>query len=110
MSAVPAAFAVLMVRVSVESVAFAFIVPVQAVATGTLQSVPSNVPPTQTTELGVTQAYEAVSPLVSTTMLPGAAQVDAATFSTHHVAFSLTTPVSVLMPRASRLPVQVSVV
>src|SRR4051794_1191284 len=110
MSAVPAALAVLMTRVSVVSVTFEFIVPVHAVATGTLQSVPSRLPPTHTTEFGVTHAYVVVSPLVSATTLPGVAQVDAATFSTHQVAFSLTTPVSVLMPRASRLPVHVSVV
>jgi hypothetical protein len=42
-------------------------------------------------------------------MVPGAAHEDAATFSTHQVAFSLTAPVSVLMPRASRLPVHLIV-
>src|SRR5688572_15881626 len=110
MRPVPAGLAVLIIRESLAWPTREFMVPVQAVATGTLQSVPSSSPPTQTTELGVTQKYAVVSPLESATTVPGDAQEEAATFSTHQVAFSLTTPVSVLMPRASRLPSQVSVV
>lgn len=104
------ALAVLIVRLSLVSAARPLLVPVQEMATGTLQLVPSSVPLGQITELGVTQLYTVVEPVASGTIDPGEAQVSGTTFSTHQLALRLIVPVSRLMLRDSRLPFQSAVV